>query len=83
MKVESYERARFRVTSHGETYTVDTLCYRGNGRCDCWPFRRYLAELQHGEKPSWKCPHIVAADGELLQMFKLSLIKQFPDTSLE
>jgi hypothetical protein len=40
MQVEPYDRCRFLVTVHGNTFLVDLLGYDGNGKCDCWPFIR-------------------------------------------
>lgn len=88
MRVESHGRGVFLVTNQRDTHTVDTLANRGAGQCDCWPYlndirHRVQEARQHGhfkpEEARWKCPHILAADAELLQQFKRELMKQFPD----
>lgn len=91
MTVEPYERARFQVHSHGSTYTVDLLCYRGNGRCDCLHFatriEKAIREAREGGifKPGdlFRCPHIIEARRFLLDCFLKELAKQFPDNSIE
>jgi hypothetical protein len=91
VQVELYERARFFVHSHGQTLTVDLLCYSGNGCCDCAHFlsrlkpeiERLMQSRQFKPGPEYKCPHITAADAVLLGMFKQQLLKQFPDNSIE
>ena len=91
MTVEPYERARFLVHSHGNTYTVDLLCYRGNGRCDCPHFAVRIEKCIKGARenrtfkpgPEYRCPHITAAREHLLDQFLNELSKQFPDNSIE
>lgn len=88
MEVIHYERARYRVLSHGEEFMVDLLAHNGNGQCDCMHFRTRLApeierlrtEGSFVPGPNTQCPHIAAADRDLLLMFKRSLAQQFPDT---
>jgi hypothetical protein len=90
MKVEEYGRATYLVTDQSGTWTVDTLSYGGNGKCDCWNFTRKgglrdqieLAIQQRTFQPGpyTECPHISAANRALLTLFKLQLIKQFGDS---
>lgn len=87
MKVIHHGRGEFYVESHGNTYLVDTLAFKGNGFCGCWSFARLRKDLEEAVKkrgfdPSlsvYKCPHIQRADAHLLQMFKRDLMKKFPD----
>lgn len=90
MHVEPYERARFIVTgTGGEPHTVDLLCYRGNGKCDCAHFSVRLeqsireAREERRFKPSeaFRCPHIRAAREYLLDKFITELRKQYPDNN--
>ncbi len=92
MRVDHFERARFRVTgSQGEIYTVDCLTYDGNGRCTCLHFtcriepeiKRLKSESKFKPGPITQCKHIEASDRALLRMFKKQLIEKFPDNNLE
>lgn len=87
MEIEPYERARFLVTAHGERFLVDVLCHRGNGCCSCATFLarikpridedKSLKRFKPGD--GYRCPHIKAARGYLLDRFVEELRKQFPD----
>ena len=89
MQVEHYERARFRVTDNAGECFVDLLSYQRNGKCDCWEFIRKhgikarieeaLANGTFVPHDRYRCPHIMAARWDILDMFLLSLDKQFPD----
>lgn len=87
MEIESYERLRFLVNSHGETLLVDIACHRGNGCCNCVHFLKHLKpEIDEAQrlgtfKPGdqHRCPHIKFARGYLLDLFLAELLKQFPD----
>ena len=87
MKVEFYERARFKVTSHGETRMVDLLTDGCNGSCDCPHFLGRLkpaikqAQAAGSFVPSdkYRCPHIDEARKVMLDFFLKRLASQFPD----
>lgn len=87
MKVEFYERARFKVTCHGAEWTVDLLTHNCNGDCNCWPFVKYIKPAILGAEQSgtfvpgdaYRCPHIMEARKVMLDLFLARLAQQFPD----
>jgi hypothetical protein len=90
MTVEPHERARFLVTSHGDTFLCDTLTNRGNGSCGCLHFTRLQGQIDEAVKNrtfkrgrQYMCPHLEAAHWALHWQFVDELRKQFPDNTTD
>lgn len=91
MQIIPFERARYHVIVHGDTFLVDLLLYRGSGCCSCFQFLKYFKPEIEAKvvDPEWRptdanrCAHLRACRGHILDLFLTQLALLFPDNELE